>query len=158
MSDTGVQLGLKSPLPFFENRKKCSNFGRKGPNCAHLWVEWFIQNLVLRVSRRKHSQHFFLQGLFSGVFDKLCSCFSESQASMYEFNNLTNLCCFWLRKGDAWNRWQEHLTRSLCFLGKSWIWQDSPLRSWVYFCPRIRWLFYTCSLKISTSQLNNCYH
>ena len=30
-----------------ENRKKCPNFGKKGPDCVHLWVKFSIQNVVL---------------------------------------------------------------------------------------------------------------
>ena len=42
----------------FENRKKCPDFGKKGPDCDHLWVKFSIQNIVLRVSRRKNSKMF----------------------------------------------------------------------------------------------------
>ena len=50
--------GGRSPLPFFENLKKCPDFGKKGPNCVHPWVESSIQNVILRVSRRKSSKTF----------------------------------------------------------------------------------------------------
>ena len=30
-----------------ENRKKCPNFGKKGPDCVHLSVKFSIQNVVL---------------------------------------------------------------------------------------------------------------
>ena len=36
--------------------KKCSDFGKKGPDCVHLRVKLSIQNVVLRVSRRKNTQ------------------------------------------------------------------------------------------------------
>ena len=69
-SNSGAQLGgERPPLPFFENRKKCPDFGRKGPNCVHPWVESSIQNVVLRVSRRKSSK-MFPCGAFSYVFDE----------------------------------------------------------------------------------------
>ena len=32
----------------FENRKKYPGFGKKGPDCVHFWVNFFIQNVVLR--------------------------------------------------------------------------------------------------------------
>ena len=48
----------RHPLPFFENRKHWSDFGKKGPDCVHLWVKFSIQNVVLKVSRRKKSQIF----------------------------------------------------------------------------------------------------
>ena len=41
---TGVQLGGgRPPLSFSENQKKCPDFGKKGPNCVHLWVKFSIQ-------------------------------------------------------------------------------------------------------------------
>ena len=45
-------------LPFFENRKKCPDFGRKGPDCIHLWANFSTLNVFLRVSRRKNSKVF----------------------------------------------------------------------------------------------------
>ena len=56
---TGVQLGGREGphLRFFENRKKC-------PDCDHLWVKFFIQNVVLRVLRRKDSRIFPCQDIF----------------------------------------------------------------------------------------------
>ena len=59
----------KKVLPFFENRKNGPDFGTKGPNCVHSWVESSIQNLVLRVSRRKSSK-IFPCGAFFCVFDE----------------------------------------------------------------------------------------
>ena len=53
---SGVQLGGRLPLPLFENRRKFPDFGKKGSNCVHPWVESSIQNVVLRVSRRKNSK------------------------------------------------------------------------------------------------------
>ena len=48
----------RSPLPFLKNRKKCPYFGKNGPNCVHPCVKSSIQNVVLRVSRRKSSEIF----------------------------------------------------------------------------------------------------
>ena len=56
--------GGRSPLPFFENLKKCPDFGKKGPNCVHPWVESSIQNVILRVSRRKSSKTFLCGAIF----------------------------------------------------------------------------------------------
>ena len=59
---TGAQLGRggggKASPALFENRKKCPDFGKKGPDCVHLWVKFSIQNVVLRVSRRKNLKMF----------------------------------------------------------------------------------------------------
>ena len=57
---TGLQLrgrGENSPT-LFQNRKNCLDFEKKEPDCAHLWVKLSIQNIVLRVSRRKNSKMF----------------------------------------------------------------------------------------------------
>ena len=50
-------------MPFFENRKKCPNFGEKSADCAHSWPKLSTQNVVLRVSRRKNFKNLFLSGL-----------------------------------------------------------------------------------------------
>ena len=47
---------VSPPLSFFENWKKCHDFGKKSPNCVYSWVQSSIQNVVLRVSRRKSSK------------------------------------------------------------------------------------------------------
>ena len=57
---TCVQLGRKgetSPM-CFENRKKCPDFRKKSSPYDHLWVKFSIQNIILRVSRRKNSKMF----------------------------------------------------------------------------------------------------
>ena len=46
------------PYPFLKIEKKSRDFRKKGPNCVHPWVESSIQNVVLRVSRRKSSKIF----------------------------------------------------------------------------------------------------
>ena len=45
---TSAQLGRRgedSPA-LFENRKKCSDFGKKGLDCVHRWVKFSIQKVV----------------------------------------------------------------------------------------------------------------
>ena len=69
--------GEASPA-LFENRKKCPHFGKKDPDCIHLWVKFSIQNIVLRVSRRKNSQ-IFHAGPFFLVF--LTKCLSKCPSS-----------------------------------------------------------------------------
>ena len=61
--------GEVSPA-IFEDRKKCPDFGKKGPNCVHPWVESSIQNAVLRISRRKSSKIFANWAFFVCVFDE----------------------------------------------------------------------------------------
>ena len=47
----GAQLGERGRLllPFLENRKKSPNFRKKGTDCVHHYVKFFIRNLVLNV-------------------------------------------------------------------------------------------------------------
>ena len=49
-STNGEGGGL--PCHFWKS-KKCPDFGKKGPGCVHIWFRFFIQNLVLKESRRK---------------------------------------------------------------------------------------------------------
>ena len=55
------------PCPFL---KKKTDFGEKDLNCVHPWGESFIQNVVLRVSRRKTSKNFLCRAFFSCFFTK----------------------------------------------------------------------------------------
>ena len=54
-----------------ENRKKCPDFGTEDLDCVHLFVKFSIQNVVLRVSRRKNSEMFLCGACFSSVFDEM---------------------------------------------------------------------------------------
>ena len=56
----------------FENQKKCRDFWKKGSDCAHLWVKFSIQNVVLRVSRRFQNvslQWFFLWCFWRNLYE-----------------------------------------------------------------------------------------
>ena len=33
----------------FQNHKKSPDFGKKDPDCVHLWLEFFIQNVLLKI-------------------------------------------------------------------------------------------------------------
>ena len=60
------------PFHFFENRKKNPDLGKKGPHCLHVWVKFSIQNVVLRVSRRKKAKKCYTAGpFFTCVFDEI---------------------------------------------------------------------------------------
>ena len=66
----------KKLLPFFENRKKCRDFGKKNPDRVHPLVEFSTQNMILRVSRKKvqnFSLHFFLVCLTECLLNYLSS-------------------------------------------------------------------------------------
>ena len=65
-SYSGAKLGEKaSPAPFW-NRKKCPNFGKKGPDCVHLWVNFLIRNVVFNSIYEKKLQNVFDE-MFMGV-------------------------------------------------------------------------------------------
>ena len=70
---TVVQLGGRGATPpaVFENRKKCPDFWKKGLDCVYTWVKFSIQNVVLRVSRRKNSKMFPCGASFSIVIDQI---------------------------------------------------------------------------------------
>ena len=63
--------GGRPPLPYFENRKKVPWFCKKCPDCVHILVKFFIQNVILRVYSRKNSRIFSCGAFFSSVFDKM---------------------------------------------------------------------------------------
>ena len=46
------------PCPFLKIEKVALILEKKDPNCVHPWVESPIQNVVLKVSRRKSSRIF----------------------------------------------------------------------------------------------------
>ena len=69
-SNSGAQLGGEGgrpPLPFFKIVKSALIWGKKARDSVYFWVEYSIQNVVLRVPRRKGSKIF----LFSCVFNKI---------------------------------------------------------------------------------------
>ena len=55
--------------PFWKS-KKDPDFGKKGPDCVHLWVKFAIQKVYLRVSTIRNSKMFpcGLSGIFSTRF------------------------------------------------------------------------------------------
>ena len=55
----------------FENPKKCPDFGKKVLDFVHLLVKFSVQNVVLKVSRRKNSKTFHWVASFSCVFDEM---------------------------------------------------------------------------------------
>ena len=48
----------------FENQKYCSDFEKKGHDCVHQLIKFSIQNVVLKVHRRKKLENVILEGLF----------------------------------------------------------------------------------------------
>ena len=57
---TDTQLGRRRrpPMPFLNIDKKCPDFGKRSPDCVHLWVKLSIDNVALRISRQAFSKHF----------------------------------------------------------------------------------------------------
>ena len=64
--NTSAQLGGGGgvPCPFLKIEKTFPDFGKKGPNSDHPWVESSIQNVVLSVSRGEKLRNFYLRDLF----------------------------------------------------------------------------------------------
>ena len=96
-------------LPFFKNRKKCHDFGKKSPDCVHLWVKVKLSNQIvaLRVSRRKNSK-MFPWGAFFLVFSKKrlskCPSFTKPLQPIfrhYSFCNLVLSPCYETLNGDS---------------------------------------------------------
>ena len=59
MPDPGAQLaGLGLFFPFLKIEKNALILGKKGPDCVHFWVKFSIQNVILRISKRKKSKMF----------------------------------------------------------------------------------------------------
>ena len=79
------------PLPFLkiEKGERCPDFGKNSPDCFGLWVKFFVQNVVLRVSRKKISKMFRSGSSFSCVFDMFLKCLSKWPIST---NPHTTLC------------------------------------------------------------------
>ena len=59
-----------SPV-LFRKSKKVPKFWKKDPDCVHLWVKFFIRNLVLTVSWRSNSKIFSSRVFLSCVFDEM---------------------------------------------------------------------------------------
>ena len=70
----GAQLmrGLGSLFyPFFKIGKKVYWFWEKCPDCVYLWNKFLIQNVVLRVFKRKNSKNFPCGALITFVLDEM---------------------------------------------------------------------------------------
>ena len=57
------------PALFFKLEKISPDFGRKCLDCVYLWVESFIQNVVLKVSWRKISKFFPVRAFFLVLYN-----------------------------------------------------------------------------------------
>ena len=79
------------PILFSENRKSCPDFGKKGANSVHLWVKYSIQNVNVRVSKRKNSKIFPAASFFLVLLTKLLSKCPNAAKSSPTIKN------FWLR-------------------------------------------------------------
>ena len=61
----------RPPQPFFKNKKNCPDFRKKGPDWVHPYVQFIIQNVVLRVFKRKTPKFFPVGLFFSGIFNEM---------------------------------------------------------------------------------------
>ena len=62
---------MRFPLSFLENQKRYPDFGKKGPDCVHLWVKFVIQNVVSVYLGEKTPKCFPVGSLFL-VLDEVC--------------------------------------------------------------------------------------
>ena len=85
-----AQLGRRweSFPALFKIRKKCSNFGKKGPDCVYHWVKFSVENVVLRVSRIKTPKCFPAGPLFLVFFTKCLSKCTSSTMPAYSSETL----------------------------------------------------------------------
>ena len=65
----GGEGGL--PALFWKSKKLPWVWKKKCPDCVHPLVKFAIQDVVLRVSKRKKLQNVSMRGLFSWLFDKM---------------------------------------------------------------------------------------
>ena len=82
----GETKGRGLPLLFFKNVKKCLNFAKKGLDYVHIWVEFFIWNIVLTVPRRKNSKRFPCRTFFCVILTKCLSKYPSSMKSHLSWN------------------------------------------------------------------------
>ena len=59
------------PCPFLKIKKKCLDFRKKGSDCVRPYVKFAIQNIVLRVSKRKYFKIFPCRAFISEIFDEM---------------------------------------------------------------------------------------
>ena len=76
------------PCPFLKIERSALNLEKRNPDCVHLCVKFSIQNIILRVSRRKNSKMFHCRAFFL-VF--LCNGFRSALVSQ----NLSYLVACW---------------------------------------------------------------
>ena len=107
----GAQLGEgdgdRSPLPFFQNQKKRPDFRKKGPDCVHRYIKFAIQNIVVRVLKKKN-----FEILFYGAFllEFLTKC-------LLECRNFTKPPLPWKYSGcvPGWQGNMDYLEHSFTF-------------------------------------------
>ena len=90
--------GETSPA-LFEKQKKCPDIGKKDLDCFYLWVKFAIQNVVLRVSRRKKRQNISLRGFFFLFFFLTkcllkCHSFTNHASGAFRILAYSALCFF----------------------------------------------------------------
>ena len=59
------------PYPFYENGNDYTDLGKKCADCIHLLNQFFIQIVVLRLSKTRNSKLFHCGFVFLSHFDKM---------------------------------------------------------------------------------------
>ena len=93
----GAQLGEKGEAfpALLEYRQKCPNFGEKGP--MHILVKFFIQNIDLKISRRKKSKIFLGGGFFLVFLEKQQREMFCKKGVLNTFVNFIGIHLCWIR-------------------------------------------------------------
>ena len=82
------------PYPFLKFEKSALILAKKGPHSVHLWSTYSIQNLILRVSKRKNSKIFLRACFFLVLYTNFLSkCPNSAKQSPVLKNFWLRICC-----------------------------------------------------------------
>ena len=100
------------PYPFLKFEKSALILAKKGPHSVHLWSTYSIQNLILRVSKRKNSKIFLRACFFLVLYTNFLSkCPNSAKQSPVLKNFWLRICCPLL--------WQEKFVLHLSIISGS---------------------------------------
>ena len=77
--------GEVSPALYSKIGKKCLNFGKKCPDCCHLWVKFLIQNAIFKSFQAKNRIFFLCGALPFRLVGKLlskCPCSKKNSSTL----------------------------------------------------------------------------
>ena len=106
------------PCPFWKVKTVLWPW-KERPDCVHLWVQFSIQNVALRVFRRKKSKMFSCGASFSCVFDEM---FLKISGCAYALRHYSFCKTLYIKCLNVWqcseyiylNNWSVICTGTLC--------------------------------------------